>query len=484
MDSLSPDVLQAFASQTLDCLCTLQQGMLTWANPAWSRVFGWSPDELLSKPLTDLLHPDDRASAEAAFAGLVAGKGCAEFGARTRDRDGHWHPQHCVISSAGNDRIAVTLRSRPEQHPGLALAASVGREPEQQRTLFQALFADTQDPALVLNTDGTVLLCNPACETTFGLPAARMQGETLAILQPPDPESAFQAEHPTWWRTPADTLPQQTGAELQFGRHDGTTFVAQVQSTVIRDAEQRPLAHLVCLRDLGVQQQIEQLKGEFFSVVSHELRTPLTAINGALGLLQANILNGDAEQRAQMLALAQRNCDRLLRLVNDILDVEKLRSGLMIICRSPIDLRPLVEESLRLNAPMAQSFSVKLTAQVPDQTTVVDADGARLQQVLTNLISNACKFSPPGTEILVAVNDFGDGVRISVRDGGPNSQNAFEDRLFYRFSHADSYRAGNQGGTGLGLAISRAIVEAHDSVLHFDATDTGTTFYFDLPLAR
>ncbi|MDO8386447.1 MAG: ATP-binding protein, partial [Polaromonas sp.] len=229
--------------------------------------------------------------------------------------------------------------------------------------------------------------------------------------------------------------------------------------------------------------RIDRMKSEFVSTVSHELRTPLTSIRGSLGLISGGVAGVLPDAAKNLIAIASNNCERLIRLINDILDIEKIESGKMGLNVQPTDLGPLLAQVLAANSHYGASQAVPLKLEMPDGTLVVRADSDRLVQVITNLLSNAMKFSPPDTPVEVRLlRAAGSRVRVEVRDRGPGIPEEFRKRIFQKFSQADSSDTRAKGGTGLGLNISRAIIERLGGSIGFDTeAGVGTTFFFELP---
>ncbi len=250
---------------------------------------------------------------------------------------------------------------------------------------------------------------------------------------------------------------------------------------------------VVLIDDVTPARRIEKLKSEFVSVVSHELRTPLTSIRGALGLLDGGVAGELPVRARQMVNIAHKNSERLVLLINDILDIEKIENGQMRFEFNSVDLRALVRASLGANEPYAQALGVSLHAPALDddlEPIWVRVDEARLNQVLANLLSNAAKWTPHGRQVRVRVLSLDEGesgrVRVEVRDQGPGVPAAFAPRLFERFAQADSSPTRAQNGTGLGLAISRAIIEKMNGQIGYTAprgNTPGATFWFELPSA-
>lgn len=234
--------------------------------------------------------------------------------------------------------------------------------------------------------------------------------------------------------------------------------------------------------DITERKQLERMKNEFVSTVSHELRTPLTSIRGALGLLMESTLGALPDKANTMLEIAFNNTNRLINLVNDVLDMEKIASDGMEYDFRQLDIAALVEDSLEADHDfVAEHGDRKIVTRI-DKSIMVHGDQARLSQVFANLLSNAVKFSPEGGEIVVSVCAEVNCVRVSVADEGPGIPNEFRDHIFERFTQVDSSDSRQKGGTGLGLNISKSIIEAHDGEIGFvSQVGAGSTFYFELP---
>ncbi|MEP0707531.1 MAG: ATP-binding protein [Parvibaculum sp.] len=237
------------------------------------------------------------------------------------------------------------------------------------------------------------------------------------------------------------------------------------------------------LVDITEQKQTESLKTEFVSTVSHELRTPLTSIRGSLGLVVGGAAGELPEKANGLIRIALSNCERLVRLINDILDIEKIESGRMNFDMTEQPLYPLVEGAVESGRGYLSDRNVTFSLEDGAPGAIVSVDADRMHQVMTNLLSNAVKFSPPGGEVSVRTRRTPNGIlRISVRDRGPGIPEEFRSRVFGRFEQADGSDTRAQAGTGLGLNITKAIVERFDGRISFDSEPgIGTVFHVDLP---
>jgi signal transduction histidine kinase len=239
---------------------------------------------------------------------------------------------------------------------------------------------------------------------------------------------------------------------------------------------------LRALRYATERKRLERLKDEFVSTVSHELRTPLTSISGSLGLLMGNAAGNLPKPMARLLAIAHTNSQRLVRLVDDILDIEKMQAGRMIFNFSRVEVRALVAQAIAATRGFAESYGVRVRLEAARAATEVRADSDRLLQVVTNLLSNAIKFSPADHEVVVALEKGTDMVRLTVRDHGPGIPVDFKPLIFEKFAQADAGAARQKGGTGLGLSIVKQIVDRLSGEVGFaDAPGGGTIFHVQLP---
>jgi signal transduction histidine kinase len=226
--------------------------------------------------------------------------------------------------------------------------------------------------------------------------------------------------------------------------------------------------------------RVAHLKDEIISIISHEVRTPLTSIHGALGLLGAGLGGGLNKRGRRLLEVACRNSERLVRFVSDGLDLQKMETGTMTFDLQTIELGTFLDRAIAANRAYARELGVTLVLGRATRSARVRADADRLTQVMSNLLSNAAKFSPPHRPVVVEAIRQGGMVRISVHDDGPGVPVKFRRRVFQKFAQAASPTV--RGGSGLGLSISKAIVERMGGRIAFESSrHGGTTFFFDLP---
>ncbi|HUK05729.1 MAG TPA: PAS domain-containing sensor histidine kinase [Burkholderiales bacterium] len=342
-----------------------------------------------------------------------------------------------------------------------------------------ALFAE-RSPIAVLELDpgSRIQQVNPAAENLFGYPPAELIGRPASHLILPK----YQDEFAKQWRELIQTRAPMSALRLRNPRRDGIEIVCEWTVTPLVNAAGEIVAVIAQGRDITQQLEAERMKKEFTSTLSHELRTPLTSIIGALQLINSGVLGNIDKDVLELTTIAERNGQRLLDLINDILDVEKIESGKLTLFLETLDLAELVAESLTLNRSFADRFKVGLATVGERQPVRVSADRKRLLQVMTNLISNAAKFSPEGSIVEVSMESCDHGIRVGVHDHGPGIPENFRNRIFGRFAQADMSHTRQKGGTGLGLAICKRLLEMMGGKIGYsDREGGGTTFWFELP---
>lgn len=256
---------------------------------------------------------------------------------------------------------------------------------------------------------------------------------------------------------------------------DGRVIPVLVGIARVEESERDWVAFVL---DLSERNRISRLQAEFIAIVSHELRTPLTSIRGSLALLENGVIGALPEKALQMIAVAHRNSKRLSNLVNDILDMEKLNAGKMKFDMRAVDLVSLLPQVIEANASYAQSFQVGFVLECGVEQAVIWGDSDRLQQVLSNLMSNAAKFSPAGEKVVVRLASSGPRWQVHVIDRGPGIPEEFQAVMFDSFAQADNSDTRQKQGSGLGLKICKSMVELMEGEISFDTSPThGTNFW-------
>lgn len=364
-----------------------------------------------------------------------------------------------------SDQIALGIdRARANEE----LAAS------EERT--RAIIGNMLNGLITTDTHAIIESVNPAAETIFGYSSAELLGQHLSILVPlpegGDPRSFLR-----------EALNKALGrvTEWPARRKDGSVFSMELALFPFETATGRHFAGN--LRDVSERNEVERMKKEFVSTVSHELRTPLTSIRGSLGLLAGGVLGELPEEAKEVVAVAERNVVRLVTLINDILDLERLDTGRLEMTFERVPVATILARSLEAVAAFAEHAGITLESVATSATLFGDPD--RLVQVLVNLVSNAVKFSKRGSTVTISVAESQGVTEICVRDRGRGIPPAFRNAIFGRFRQVEASDARQKGGTGLGLAICKAIVEQHGGTIHVDSEEgVGSVFRVRIPLPR
>jgi PAS domain S-box-containing protein len=332
-----------------------------------------------------------------------------------------------------------------------------------------------------IDLEGCLLLANPAGAQMFGTEESELVGRLVhEIVHESRQDGEICGSNCRILRC-LSAEDAQHGEEIFF-RHDGTSFPVEFAATPVIE-EERLTGMVISFRDISQRHALERMKDEFISTVSHELRTPLTSIRGALGLLSAGVIGSMNEKASNLLRIAVTNTDRLVRLINDILDLERMESGRAPLHFRTCDLAELVRQAVETMTPMSDAAGVKLVSTIAPLQ--LDADSDRILQVLTNLLSNGIKFSPAGSAIHVTaeIAEASGMMTLRVSDAGRGIPADKLESVFDRFQQVDVADARQKGGTGLGLAICRSIVQQHGGHIwaEMNATGRGVTFAMELP---
>ncbi len=350
-------------------------------------------------------------------------------------------------------------------------------ERSQAETRSKALFDNSPDAFILLDSDGNIIEWNDNAVAIWGYGKSEVLGKSFSIVLPPQ-ELGLNAGYRQCYQKSENSL--GVIRELVGQRKDGCHFPLELRTAEM--VIDKGSLFLVSARDITERTHVDKMKREFISTVSHELRTPLTSIRGALGLVAGGATGVIPDKARELVSIASNNCDRLVRLINDMLDMEKIESGKMSFDLQPVDLLTLVEEAVDANQAYAAQHQVKIAVEGEVLSTVVIGDRDRLIQVLTNLLSNAAKFTAPGGTVHLSLAHKPGKVVLRVRDEGPGIPEDFKSRIFQKFSQADASDTRSKGGTGLGLSITKAIVEHHGGQIGFESVaGQGTTFWVNLP---
>ncbi|WP_448268770.1 response regulator [Nostoc sp. DSM 114159] len=361
---------------------------------------------------------------------------------------------------------------------------------ERQRTQGELLFSqarfarilDIADDAIIsINGFQSITLFNQGAEKIFGYSAQEVIGQGLDLLLPQRFFQAHRQHVVDFGQSPNVARRMGERREIYGRRKDGTEFPAEASISKIEMAEE--IFYTVILRDITERKLIERMKDEFVSVVSHELRTPLTSIHGSLGMLASGLLATNSEQGKRLLQIATDSSERLVRLINDILDIERIESGKAKMEPEICNIVDLIVQAVNVMQPLADKAGVKVSVSAISGQVLADCD--RIVQTLTNLLSNAIKFSSAGSTVWLGAQPQENEVLLTVKDTGRGIPTDKLESIFERFQQVDSSDSRNHDGTGLGLAICKSIMQQHSGRIWAESVlGEGSTFYVTLPLFR
>lgn len=327
-----------------------------------------------------------------------------------------------------------------------------------------------KDGIVIITNDYIIKSCNPSVETIWGYSLSEVIGKPLNLL----------VNHDCLNKNVKICL---SNSELFGKSKNGETFPVEIDVSEV-DFEDN-ITTLLVIRDITERKKVEKMKNEFVSTVSHELRTPLTSIKGSLGLIVSGVLGPIPEKMKNLIDIANNNCTRLTNLINDILDLEKIKAGKYDFKYEDIEINSIIEQSVILNQSYAEQFGMRVKAVKLADDTFIKADKNRILQVISNLLSNAVKFSNLGGEVTVVLEIIGEKVKVSFIDKGIGIPEDAKYKIFQSFSQVDSSDTRSKGGTGLGLSICKLLIEKMGGLIGFDSTaGQGSTFFFIMPIVQ
>ena len=348
---------------------------------------------------------------------------------------------------------------------------------------FRSILESTPDPILTINVKGLVTTMNKGVEHEFGYSFKDLVYQPVAHLL--TEETAKTLKHYLEFDKQF-TYPITIDSNINlFAIHrDGQQFPVEISVNTMEINHEN--FFILVIRNITERKKNEKLKNDFISTVSHELRTPLTAMNGSIGLLHHKNYQEMDEGSRELLNIAERNLERLLLLINDILDISKLESGKMEFEFKPVSVMEFIEQAINVNQSYAEKHQTQfILIDSVDKQIMINTDQNRLMQVLSNLMSNAAKFNNNEKPVEISVCKNENDVTVRVKDHGAGIPDEFKAHLFEKFTQASSGNTRGVGGTGLGLNISRAIIRNLGGSIDFVSSDgEGSTFFFTLPVYK
>ena len=450
---------------------------VVFSNPRLAAMLGYPLEEMIGLEMGSVIFPEDAPSlTPIAARGLRGQTEQTEIRLRRKDGSTQW----AIIATApfpGEDGVIggvagfftdITDRKHTE------------RTLQESETRLRSYFEYVPVGILLVSRDGLVVNVNPALCSITGYERDELLGGGLSVLLGPDHPARIEEIRVLVGALLSGEMPSFE-LEQPFLTKDGRRIWLDVTVSLMRDELGEPLEVVAVVQDITSRKDAERVKDEFVSVTSHELRTPLTSIRGALGLLTGGVVGDLPDSAQRMLDIAVQSTDRLIRLINDILDLERLSSGKLSLALEACEAAGLISRAVEEIRGAADEVEVEVRAGSVDGRVWADPD--RIIQTLTNLVGNAIKFSPRSTTVEVSAQLEGDHVRFAVEDHGQGIPADQLETVFERFQQVDASDSRAKGGTGLGLAICRTIVEQHGGRIWAESVlGAGTTFSFTLPV--
>lgn len=482
-------------------------GIVTSWNAGARRIFGYSTEEMIGKPITTLI-PQELWKEEAEILRRLRNGERISHNETTRLRkDGTAITVSLTISPIRNAEGAITgiskiARDLTEHKRLLAHEQFVQAEMLAERK-FRELIENAPDAILQVDSSGKIVIANRGTELMFGYSREELIGMQVDDLIPQAARSRH-AAHRKSFEAAGLSRPMGLGLDLSALRKDGSEFPVEISlsptrndssihvTAVIRDVTERKRAEqqIDSLRESYLAElearhkeaeRLNRLKSEFIASVSHELRTPLHTIIGFAELLDEQETGPLNEKQKRFVHHIRADSDHLLNLINDVLDLSRIEAGGLVVRTEALPLKAVISEAVNSVRPQAKSKQLTVCVEHSPEINVL-ADPLRVRQILYNLLSNAVKFTDPGGEIGVIAKEEGDFVQITVSDTGLGIPAAECERIFDKFYQVGYTTTGVRQGTGLGLTISKQLVEMQGGRIWVDSElGKGSQFHFNLP---
>ncbi len=351
----------------------------------------------------------------------------------------------------------------------------------QEEVKLSSIIENVNDALIVIRENGLIEKVNPACSRIFGYSEEELLGRNVSMLMP-EYERRHHHSYLSNYKKTGKKKIIGVGREIECRASNGNEFPADLSVSEFEYQGQRYFCGII--RDITERRQMDRMRDEFVSTVNHELRTPLSSVYGAICILHEKSLYQLDFQGRRLVDIAMVASNQLSRLVDDILDLEKIAHGKLEFSFETRDLLSLTQDIVDNHQPLALQNNVSLRVEAKMGNSTVRVDPYRFHQALANLLSNACKFAPARDEVLIIISILNDNIaRVSVQDNGPGIPDDFQPRVFEKFAQADGSNTRSPGSSGLGLAITKALVEGMGGEVAFRSSpSTGTVFHIDMPI--
>lgn len=456
---------RAVVERAVDVICIIDiESKFVSVSKASKSAWGYEPQELEKRPLLDILVSDKADSILGSILGSANSIDKIVFECKLKKKNGdlmdvvwtgHWSASDSGLFCIVHD---ITERKKAEE--------IVKRSEERLRLTLEGLPAGV----IISNQKGVVEFANSEAAQLFSCQLTDLIGQQVSNviydrkLDPTD--------------LPQKDLTQAERIQGRARRKDQSTFPVEISENKIDlSGEQKTIAVFL---DKTAQEELERLKTEFIAMITHDLKTPLTSIHGILALLEEGVLGQLSDHGREMTKRVKATCKRLLRLINDLLDLEKINAGMFKLECVEVNAGAVIEHALENVKPIADERQISFHVSGNGHSCWGDED--RLVQVMVNLLSNAIKYSPDSSSIKINAEDAGESVRFSVSDQGRGIPEDKVGKVFNKFEQVEISDAKKKGGTGLGLAICQAIVQEHHGEIGVESKfGEGSSFWFSIP---
>jgi len=473
--------LQAVLDTVVDGVIRISSdGIIVDFNPSAERIFGYSAKEVIGKNV-DMLLPEPYHSRHDGYLSNYLSTGIEKIIGKGRvvsakRKDGSVFPIELGVNKIvlkGQVGFVGSVRDITER-------VAAQNALEQGERNFRQTLENAPIAAIAISPEGALIRVNKAAKILLGYAQEDLADSNIELAHRDDNNiDAAQMQ------SLLESKEQNYTVEKRLVTKSGELIWVEQHVSLVRHADGSPKYFIKQMINLTERKKTERIKNEFIATVSHELRTPITSISGALGLILGAMNEELPEKVVDLLKIAHKNSQRLIALVNDILDMEKLGAGEVHYEFDDFNVRQLIEQTVSASGAYAQNHGVKLLVPEANEDFKIHTDELRFNQVLTNFISNACKFSPAGGTVTIEAQQVGDRGRISVCDNGVGIAEEFKTRIFSKFAQADSSTTRQKGGTGLGLMISKQLVEQMNGTIGFESEpNVETKFWFEFALAK
>ncbi len=443
-------------------------------NVGAERIYGWTAMDIIGKSI-NVTYPVNRLEEfDTLLKKSLLGHPIEHFETQILRKDG---------STIWVEK-AITAIKDPEGN--IIAFSTIVQDISKQREMVETLkvnekkFRDfveaTEEWVWSIDSEFKITYTNPIIEKILGYKPEEMIGKEILSLLPEDARKEVEAQLQS-----SIQVKQGWSKRITTWLHKNG-FIRWLESNAhpIFDKDDNVIGFRGADRDITQRKLIEKSKNEFISMVNHELRSPLTSILGALGIMRVDTIL--PEKFRELNDIAYRNSERLMKIVNDIIDIEKFELGKFEFDIKPIIINKIIDESISASLPMAETFNISIIKEGVFTDDRVLADHNRVIQVIMNLLSNAFKFSPPKSSVFISMQPLDHSVRISIRDQGAGISEEFKSKIFTKFAQADTSDSRAYSGTGLGLNICKNLVEGMKGSISFiSKKNEGTIFYFELP---